>query len=283
MKPELEIKMVWENLALVMAFWTGVKKGLITRAHLPTGRAVVPSADGFVVDVVNPLELDTDQDLARCVNNHVRGAVAFSAVQAHRTLTQAYRNPPIHEADPDLRAARCAIYVMNHSLSQGMLVPVWDCPVAYRNRFEVRPISFVLDASAHVGNKVNWEDFGGLDKFLDLLQYCGRQLDQAESREANGRSTNGQILLPQENQLSMSFLDNGPVAEFVDAKCLVDLEARAMAKDLYIEYLDWCRDIDKAPLVQRNFGLQLTRLGFVRKRRGRGRHWWQGVEPVGSV
>ena len=72
--------------------------------------------------------------------------------------------------------------------------------------------------------------------------------------------------------------DDGPVAAFVDAKCLVDLEARAMAKDLYTGYLDWCQGTDNAPLVQRSFGIQLTKLGFVRKRRGRGRHWWQGIE-----
>ena len=168
--------------ALAMALWAGMKKGLITRAHLPTGRAVVPSDEGFVVEVVNPLDLKSDQELARCVNNHVRGAVTFSAMQTHNTLTRVYRNPPLHEVDPDLRAARCAIFVMNQSLIQEMLAPVWDCPAAYRHRFEVRPISFVLDASALVGKPVSWEDFGGLDKLLDLLLYCVRRLDRAISQ-----------------------------------------------------------------------------------------------------
>ena len=278
MEPELKIKMVWENLALAMALWAGMKKGLITRAHLPTGRAVVPSDEGFVVEVVNPLVLKTEQDLARCVNNHVRGAVTFSAMQAHHTLTEEYRNPPLQEVDPDLRAARCAIFVMNHSLSQGMLAPVWDCPAAYRHRFEVRPISFVLDASALVGKPVNWEDFGGLDKYLDLLQYCGCRLGQAASRESDARGATDEASLAQENQLFMALPADGPVAAFVDAKCLVDLETRAMAKDLYTGYIDWCQETDRAPLLQRSFGIQLTNLGFVRKRRGRGRHWWQGIE-----
>ena len=272
--------MVWEDLALTMALWAGMKKGLITRAHLPTGRAVVPSKEGFVVEVVNPLDLKTDHDLARCINNHVRGSVTFSAMQAHHTLTQVYRDPPLCEVDPDLRAARCAIFVMSSSLSQGMLAPVWDCPAAYRHRFEVRPISFVLDTSALVGKPVHWEDFGGLDKYLDLLQYCGRRLGQAMPPEADTRGVTPEASVTQKPQLSMAPGHEGPVATFVATKCVVDLEARAMAKDLYTSYLDWCQDTERVPLVQRSFGIQLTKLGFVRKRRGRGRHWWQGVEPV---
>ena len=278
MEPELEIKMVWENLALAMALWAGMKQGLITRAHLPTGRSVVPSNDGLVVEVVNPLDLTSDQDLARCINNNVRGAVTFSAMQAHNTLTRVYRNPPLREADPDLRAARCAISLLNNSLSQGMLSPVWDCPAAYRHRLEVRPIAFVLDASALDGKPVSWNDFGGLDKYLDLLQFCVRQLDRAVVHAEDAPEASARLLRARENQLSMSLLDDGPVAAFVDAECLVDLEAQAMAKDLYTGYRDWCQGTDRTPLAQRSFGIQLTNLGFVRKRRGRGRHWWQGIE-----
>ena len=279
-EPESEIKMVWENLALAMALWAGMKKGLITRAHLPTGRAVVTSDDGIVVQMMSPLDLSKDHDLVRCINNHVRGAVTFSAMQAHSTLTRVYRNPPLREVDPDLRSARCAIFLMNNSLGQQMLAPVWDCPAPYRHRFEVRSIPFVLDASALDGKPVTWEDFGGLDKYLDLLQYCVRRLDKSGMQaETNGQSNAG-LTLSKESQLAMPLAADGPVAAFVDARCTVDLESRAMAKDMYTVYLDWCRENDSAPLVQRSFGIQLTKLGFVRKRRGRGRHWWQGVAPA---
>jgi hypothetical protein len=273
----MEIKMVWENLALAMALWTGMKKGLITRAHLPTGRAVVPSNDGLVVEVINPLHLASEQDLARCINNHVRGAVTFSAIQAHNTLSRVYRNPPLREADPDLRAARCAISLLNNSLSRGMLAPVWDCPAAYRRLMEVRPIAFVLDASALDGKPVSWDDFGGLDKYLDLLQYCARRLNRAELHAEDSPGASDRILGARENQLSMTLLDDGLVGAFVDAECLVDLGAQAMAKDLYTGYRDWCQGTDRTPLAQRSFGIQLTNLGFARKRRGRGRHWWQGI------
>ena len=51
MEPVLEISMVRENLALAIAVWTAVKKGLITTAHLPTGRAAVTSDTGRVVEL----------------------------------------------------------------------------------------------------------------------------------------------------------------------------------------------------------------------------------------
>ena len=29
---------------------------------------------------------------------------------------------------------------------------------------------------------------------------------------------------------------------------------------------------------QRSFGMQLTAMGFQRRRRGRGKHWWDGIK-----
>ena len=57
MDPTLEISMVRENLALSISVWTAAKKGMITTAHLPTGRAAVTSDAGRVVEVFIPLEL----------------------------------------------------------------------------------------------------------------------------------------------------------------------------------------------------------------------------------
>ena len=277
MDPTQEIKMVWENLALAMALSAGVKKGLITTAQVPTGRAAVPTDDGGVVEVFNPLDLRSNQDLTRCINNQVRGAVTFSAMQTHGTMAQVFPNTPLREVDADLRAARGALFLLYNTLSQGMLAPVWRCPPAYRQRFEVRPISFVLDASHLDGKEVFWQDFGGLGKYLDLLEYCIGWLEQVP-RDAE--STVG-VVAPAgptpENQLSMALLGDEPVAAFIQDRCVMDPDGHTMAKDLYDQYLEWCRATEQESLVQRNFGIQLTNLGFVRKRRGRGRHWWRGV------
>ena len=277
MEPAEDVKMVWENLALALALSAGTKKGLITTAQVPTGRAAVPTDDGEVVEVFNPLVLKNNQDLARCINNQVRGAVTFSAMQTHGTMAQVFTSQPLREVDSDLRAARSALFLLYNSLSQGMLAPQWSCPPPYRQRFEVRPISFVLDASRLDGKEVFWEDFGGLDKYLDLLEYCIGWLEQAPGDAEPRVETVPLVKSKKENQLSMALTGDEPVAAFIQDKCVMDPEAHAMAKDLYDRYLDWCRDKEHEPLVQRNFGIQLTRLGFERKRRGRGRHWWRGV------
>ena len=277
MDPVQEIKMVWENLALAMALWAGAKKGLITTAQVPTGRAAVPTDDGKVVEVFNPLDLSSNQELLRCINNQVRGAVTFSAMLTHGTMAQVFRSPPLKEVDPDLRAARSALFLLYNTLSQGMLAPVWSCPSAYRQRFEVRPISLVLDASYLDGKEVFWQDFGGLGKYLDLLEYCIGWLEQVPRYAERNVEVVAPAGVLQENQLSMALLGDDPLAAFIQEKCVLDPDGHAMAKDLYDQYLEWCQDRRQDPLVQRNFGIQLTKLGFLRKRRGRGRHWWQGV------
>ena len=283
MDPVQDIKLVWENLALAMALWAGAKKGLITTAQVPTGRAAVPTDDGKVVEVFNPLDLKSNRDLLRCINNQIRGAVTFSAMLTHGTMAQAFGSPPLRGVDPDLRAARSALFLLYNTLSQGMLAPVWSCPAAYRQRFEVRAISFVLDASHLNGKEVFWQDFGGLDKYLDLLEYCIGWLEQAPSDVEPIVGVVAPAGPIQDNQLSLALNGDEPVATFIQDKCVVDPDGYTMAKDLYDQYLEWCRASEQEPLVQRNFGIQLTKLGLVRKRRGRGRHWWQGVVLAKTV
>ena len=287
MEPGLEIRMVWENLALAMALWSGTKKGLITKDHLPSGLTAVPTDDGALVHVFNPLELKSEEDLARCINNQLRGAVTFSAMQTHSTLDRVYKYPPLRETDPDLRAARCAIYLLSTALSQGMLAPVWNCPAAYRQHFEVRPISFVLDAASLDGKPVYWEDFGGLGKYLDLLEFC---IDRAEHSHLGLAETGPEASQTQAGQagpgqLPTTISGNERVAAFqvtafLEANCVMEPESYTIAGELFYGYVAWCQDTGQTPLVQRSFGIQLTRLGFIRKRRGRGKHWWKGLEPV---
>ena len=147
MEPVLEISMVRENLALAIAVWTAVKKGLITTAHLPTGRAAVTSDAGRVVEIFNPLELHGEGDLIRGATNQVRAAFAFSVLQTHRTLESVYDGPPLQDPDQDRKAARCAVYLLNNSMRRGMLTPTWSCPLGFRWNFKVASISFALDAS----------------------------------------------------------------------------------------------------------------------------------------
>lgn len=311
MEPALEIRMVWENLALAMALWTGARKGLITKDDLPTGKTVVPSGPGTLDRVYNPLELRSEQELARCISNQLRGGVTFSAMLTQRTLDLVLGPSPLQETNPDLRAARCAIYLLSTALSEGMLSPVWHCKGSYRDRFEVKTIPFVLDASVLDGKPVYWEDIGGLEKYLDLLAYLADHLEQlgpgpwrwAEKPE---EEIEEKILTPgstsepcqagvSESQLpdvsryevtSSQVMTAGtgdkPLAEFLETRCNLVPESYTIAGELYSNYLGWCEDVGQNPLAQRSFGIQLTKLGFVRKRRGRGRHWWKGLEAIRS-
>ena len=310
MEPALEIRMVWENLALAMALWAGAKKGMITKDHLPTGNSVVPSDPGTLERVYNPLELRNEEELARCISNQLRGGVTFSAMQTQRSLEYVFGSStgssPLNEVDPDLRAARCSIYLLSTALSQGMLAPVWDCKGQYRSRFEVETISFVLDASDLDGKPVYWEDIGGLEKYLRLLEYLADHLEQLEpvagqtpdarqmplarqtieapgaekADESLATSPAGepaQIPMP---QIPISNIGDKTLVGFLEAKCVLVPESYTIASDLYRNYLGWCEDSGQDPLVQRSFGIQLTKLGFSRKRRGRGRHWWKGLEAA---
>ena len=284
MEPVLEISMVRENLALAIAVWTAVKKGLITTAHLPTGRAAVTSDAGRVVEIFNPLELHGEEDLVRCATNQVRAAFAFSVVQTQRTLESVYDSPPLQDPDQDRKAARCAIYLLNNSMRRGMLTPTWSCPLGFRRSFKIGFISFSLDASELDGKTVFWDDFGGLEKYLELLAYLAEQAKQPPPKAASRTRTEE---APDVSSIRRDFMEaaspSDPVSQFISAKCMVGPDSQTIAGGLYDEYVEWCQETGQDALGQRSFGMQLTRLGFTRRRRGRGRHWWQGIGLAGAT
>jgi hypothetical protein len=86
-----------------------------------------------------------------------------------------------------------------------------------------------------------------------------------------------QPALQESESSSEPMASSDQVADFVGACCVISSEKLIIAKDLYNAYVEWCQEIGQEPLVQRSFGMKLTTLGFQRRRRGRGRHWWLGV------
>ena len=76
---------------------------------------------------------------------------------------------------------------------------------------------------------------------------------------------------------SPTLREPGPLERFVKEMCIVSLEQASTARDLYIAYIRWCDENRLHPWRQRNFGLGLAGLGFRRRRRGQGRHWWMGI------
>ena len=337
--PQLEIQMVRENLALAISYWTAVRKGQITPAHLPAQRDVVTTETGHVVEVFNPLRIRGQAELARCATNQVRGAFAFSAMQSHRTLESVCSGSPLSETEPGLRSARASIYLLDRSFRLGMLTPVWSCPPEYRQRFAVNSISFALDASQIDGQPIAWSDFGGLDKYLGLLEYCARYIErlprvesptlgESEDDSAGGQPAQTSAPPPEiahvesapvasahveKAPLEIAPIDSTPiqstpvesdpiesdpseddgeplvevdgqdsVSRFVTERCIVGPDVRTIASGLYAAYVDWCQETQQSPMAQRSFGMRLTGLGFTRRRRGRGRHWWEGLGAEGQ-
>lgn len=88
--------------------------------------------------------------------------------------------------------------------------------------------------------------------------------------------------LPEESNTMIDDVAHEPqrihsLPRFLEDCCNVSSSDSATARDLYIAYLRWCDENHWGPLLQRNFGLGLTDLGFRRHRRGQGRHWWLGI------
>ena len=90
----------------------------------------------------------------------------------------------------------------------------------------------------------------------------------AEPQEEVSAQTDASRRRPEQHQ---------SLQQFVDECCVVSPGEAATARDLYIGYIRWSDENHLRPLLQRNFGLKLSGLGFHRRRRGHGRHWWLGI------
>ena len=67
------------------------------------------------------------------------------------------------------------------------------------------------------------------------------------------------------------------MSEFTSECCTMSDDQACTARDLYVAYLQWCDLNQHPPALQRNFGLGLRQMGFRRRRRSHGKHWWLGL------
>ena len=148
---------------------------------------------------------------------------------------------------------------------------------------------------------MNWDHFGGLDKYLYLLDYCEAWAEQPSDRsdptEKPEPSTDSATARNENSFRSRSLFDRVPgVAEiaevdggaidsveaFISTRCELGEAFRSTAKDLYASYVGWCREAEQKLVTQRSFGMRLTSRGLERRRRGRGKHWWEGIRLAGA-
>ena len=375
MKPGEEIRLVKENLSFAVALSNAAVSGKI-----PPGPLLRPGSDhpqfNHQFGSLRQSESDLAADLSRGAANQMRAAFALSALQSQRSMASAFRNEPIEEEWPELRAARCSLYLIGLAVQRSILQPIWECPPPYRRLFHIRRFGFTLNAAGLEGRALSWDDFGGLMRYLDLLDYCAASAD-AEMQRGNASRTlpkhspgpgslyDGVIGAPAVNgdaaagprpaspprgypgepgqRQPAPIANSGPpsdphpapangtdsweaangahdteqadaepalglqqprngaehtlgagrepstlvaaanspaitsVHRFVAERCEVGQERRMLAGELYAGFLEWCGDSGHAPISQRAFGMRLTSLGLTRKRRGHGKHWWEGI------
>ena len=282
--PAFEIRMVKENLDLSMALLQAVQEQKVTAKQLfrdgPDDMFVA-----FAVDNDGPDQIE----LTRRAANQARAAFALSVIQTQRSLDRVFINQPLEEENADLQAARCVMFLLNNTVFANLFQPVWNCPPEYRRRFEVRPINLLIDAGELHGKGLSWDHLGGLVQYLDLLVYFAnwvQDLDevgspvQAVQKAAKEPEIDSEIIL---SSPAPSQIIDGPVQRFVDVQCDVGESNLVLAKDLYLAFQEWCRDTGQNDVSQRSFGMQLTGLGFQRRRRGRGKHRWDGIKLTTSA
>ena len=180
MRPGEEIRLVKENLAFAVAFWKAAAAGSVPPEPL-LRPASGPRPFNQPAGGVRP-DAELYTELTRGAANQMRAAFALSALQARRSLARAFPGEPIDEELPELRSARCAVGLIGQAVRGSILQPVWECPPPYRRLFQVRRLGFILNAVVLDGRSLSWDDFGGLDCYIALLEYCAASADAAPER-----------------------------------------------------------------------------------------------------
>ena len=359
-KPGEEIRLVKENLAFAVSLWQAASAGKVPPAPLLRPTSEHPQFNQRAGDLRHS-EAELAAEMIRGAANQMRAAFALSALQAQQSMADAFPGEPIEEEWLELRAARSSMYLIGLAVQRSILQPVWDCPPPYRRLFHIRRMGFTFNATGIEGRMLSWDDFGGLERYLSLLDYCAASADAAVERGDASRTLtrnprpspteytgiigapaemtdgeegagsaepprgypgeqpqrrlapdappfvppvpetvpsghmdrrdndaweHGEALRPQNGHETLSgapLPQSGPapfgniVHRFIAEKCEIGQDRRTLAGELYAGFLGWCRDSGHDPVSQRTFGMRLTNMGLTRKRRGHGKHWWEGI------
>ena len=257
------------------------------------------------------LHVQDSGDLCRCANNQIRAAFGYSVLIANGIMEKAFGAVEGSSARNDRNDACCVLRLLAGTLEANPMAPAWVCPVGDRRRFSVEAAGFGLDARNLHGREVLWSDFGGLQKYLDLLAFCAEVVEEAEVdaepslgprgvTEDNGGCTDEEPAVVAQAQAATRATNEsgarkegrtratasqrtaadpgtGLVSAFMEQTCVVGDEEMVLAGDLFNAYVEWCSEQGSEPVGQRRFGMYLTAAGLERKRRGRGKHWWMGI------
>ena len=173
MRPGQEIRLVKENLAFAVALWKAASSGSLSPESF---RRQQWSSNSEATESERPPQI-LSGDLTRGTGNQMRAAFALSVLQARRSLAVAFPGEPIEEELPELRTALSVVHLIALAVQRSVIQPVWECPPPYRRLFHIKRLGLTLNATGLGGKALNWDDFGGLDVYLELLEYCAASAD----------------------------------------------------------------------------------------------------------
>ena len=144
-----------------------------------------------------------------------------------------------------------------------------------------------MDAGELHGKGLTWDHVGGLAQFTDLLVYFANWVDDlAEIQPTTDALRHVATQGITESELEPEVVTanpqparkvDAPIVRFVAEQCDIGDHNLVLAKDLYARFQEWCQENGLDDVSQRSFGMQLTAMGLHRRRRGRGKHWWDGI------
>ena len=205
-----QIELVRENLAVAIAMRRSAGMGLINVSFVAHfgGEETRDSAEAPAA-----LHVQDNEELCRCANNQIRAAFGYSVQITHGILERAFGTAGGSSARNDQNDACCVLRLLAGTLEANPMAPAWVCPVGDRRRFSVEAAGFGLDARTLHGRELLWSDFGGLQKYLDLLAFCAEAVEEAGEDAGPSRNSDG---VPEDDEGSVEdggFIEEEPVGE----------------------------------------------------------------------
>ena len=208
------------------------------------------------------------------VRNHFKSTFAFTAIEVDAIFGSTFTTHPVTEEDPNTRYVRVIISLLGKSFITDPMNPVWECPPEFHNVYEAYNPYRRFDARNIDGTAIDWEQFGGIQGFVSVLQNALVVVRANEHKSDSSSKYTANELRLKSRKRSVQYEH---LKDFIMEACEISNSSMSLAGSLFNSYEKWASDVGMTALSQRGFGIGLREFGFERKRRGQGKHWWIGI------
>ena len=233
--------------------------------------------DRHPFDQVNMREANSDYaygSILPAVRNNFKSTFAFTVIELDAIFRSIYSSHPVAEKDINVRYIRVLIALLGSSLINDPMNPVWDCPADFSDVYEAHNPYRKFDARGIDGKPLDWDQFGGVEGFVIILQNALEIVLDNEARQTVVNSYVPNELRLRSRKRSEQYEH---LRDFIMEECQISDSAMSLAGRVFASYEEWATAAGITPLSQRGFGIGLGEFGFERKRRGQGKHWWMGI------